>query len=223
MQSFKLLITAILLSLFLIVSFAEAKSKCNKIEMDAKESLQKLKEGNERFIRTNYKHPHQSKYRRFEVLKGQHPFAVIITCSDSRVPPDIIFDQGLGDLFVIRNAGNVSDEHVIASVEYAVCHLGIPLVVVMGHQSCGAVTAALQDSKDSIHITNLVNSIKPAVRMARKKKGDLLDNSIRKNVEIVVDELRSSRPIIANLVKKSSVKVMGAYYHLDTGKVDFIY
>ncbi len=223
MLSFKLLLITVFISLFCIVNTSLAKVRCSKIEINANESLQKLQEGNARFIKTSYRHPHQSKYRRFEVLKGQHPFAVIITCSDSRVPPDIIFDQGLGDLFVIRNAGNVSDEHVIASVEYAVCHLGIPLVVVMGHQNCGAVTAALQDAKDSKHITNLVKSIKPAVEIARRKKGDLLDNSIRYNVQIVVNELKRSKPIIAKLAKEGSIKVLGAYYHLDTGKVDFIY
>ncbi len=223
MQSLKLSLIALFIALICTTNISVSKIRCNKIEMNASESLQQLKEGNWRFIKNNYRHPHQSKYRRFEVLKGQHPFAVIITCSDSRVPPDIIFDQGLGDLFVIRNAGNVSDEHVIASVEYAVCHLGIPLVVVMGHQSCGAVTAALQDAKDSIHITNLVKSIKPAIKKARKQKGDLLDNSIKNNVQIVVEELKTSKPIIDKLVKEGKVKVMGAYYHLDTGNVDFIY
>jgi carbonic anhydrase len=129
--------------------------------------LKKLSDGNTRFVTSHMIHPNISDIRRTEVAQGQKPFAVILTCSDSRVPPEIIFDQGLGDLFVIRTAGEVVDDIAIASIEYAIEHLGVKLIVVMGHQKCGAVDAAVKGGKFTLHIDQLVEEIMPAVKKAK--------------------------------------------------------
>lgn len=189
--------------------------------ISADDALWRLKEGNSRFTHMKLKHPDQTIERRLEGLKGQHPFVIILSCSDSRVEPEIIFDQGLGDIFEIRNAGNVLDDHVVGSIEYAVAHLGVPLIVIMGHQDCGAVTAAIQNNKESMHIQSLVKAIKPAVKMAKKQEGDLLDNAIRNNVMLSVEKLKNNKPIIKKQVEQGKVKVIGAYYHIDSGVVTF--
>lgn len=188
----------------------------------AEEAFKKLKNGNERFVTMKLRHPGQTLERRIEGIVGQHPFAVILTCSDSRVAPEIIFDRGLGDLFEIRNAGNVLDDHVIGSIEYAVAHLGTPVVVIMGHQDCGAVKAAIQHIKESTHIRSLVNAITPAVKMASKQQGDLHDNASRNNVLLSVEKVKKSHPIIAKYVEEGKVQIVGAYYHIDTGVVEYI-
>ena len=169
------------------------------------------------------KHPDQTKERRKELEKMQHPFAVVITCSDSRVPPSLIFDQGLGDIFEIRNAGNVLDNHVIGSVEYAVVHLGVKLVIVMGHENCGAVTAALSNVHESKYIASLTNSIEPALKMYdENSKEDKLTSTIKNNALLVTDNLIKSDRILSNYVKNKGLKIMTAYYHLDSGKVEFL-
>jgi carbonic anhydrase len=161
------------------------------------EAISKLKEGNARYTGGNPQHPRQAKDRRAELTKSQHPFAVVIGCADSRVPPEIVFDQGLGDLLVNRVAGNVIDDHSLGSTEYAVDHLGTRLIVVLGHQSCGAVKAAKETiaakGKAPGHIESLVTAIKPAVEETVK---DDLDATIKANVNNVVRALRSSRPIL---------------------------
>lgn len=182
----------------------------------------KLTEGNKRFVFSKMIHPNTTDERRIEVARGQNPFAVIVTCSDSRVPPEIIFDQGLGDLFVIRTAGNVVDDVAIASIEYAVEHLGVKLIVVMGHQKCGAISAAVQGGELHGHLNFLVDAIAPAVEAAKKKAGNLLDNTIQKNVELVVDQLKNSKPILHEFYTESNLNIIGAVYNLETGKVDFL-
>ena len=162
--------------------------------------LSELKAGNERHVKGQYKHPDETIARRQELAKGQSPHAVILTCADSRVPPEIVFDQGLGDLFVIRVAGNVAPDAEVASIEYAVEHLHTPLVVVMGHQSCGAVGAAIAGGEAPGHLPALIDAIKPAVEEARKEKGDLSANAVRINVEHVVEQLRTSQPVLAHEV-----------------------
>src|SRR6184192_4939728 len=155
------------------------------------EAISRLKEGNGRYTNGNLQHPGQTAERRTELAKSQHPFAAIVSCSDSRVPPEIVFDQGLGDLFVVRVAGNVIDDHGLGSIEYAVDHLGARLIVVLGHQSCGAVQAAKETiaakGKAPGHIESLVTAIKPAVEAT--VNGDL-DATIKANVKHVVDALR---------------------------------
>ena len=161
--------------------------------------------------------------RRAELTKSQHPFAIVLGCADSRVPPEIAFDQGLGDLFVVREAGNVIDDHSLGSIEYAVDHLAVRLIVVLGHQRCGAVKAA----KDTIaangkapgHIQSLVTAIEPAVEATLK---DDLEVTVKANVKNVVQALRSSPPVLKAKIDAGELKVIGAYYSLDTGTIAFM-
>jgi carbonic anhydrase len=187
------------------------------------EAVSKLKEGNGRYISGNLQHPGQTTERRAELAKDQHPFAVILSCSDSRVPPEIVFDQGLGDLFVVRVAGNVIDDHGLGSIEYAVDHLGARLIVVLGHQSCGAVKAAKETiaakGKAPGHIQSLVTAIRPVVEATAK---DDLDTTVKANVKHVVQALRSSTPILKAKVDSGEVQVIGGYYSLDTGAVSLL-
>ncbi len=186
------------------------------------QALQKLMEGNARYASGNASHPDQSMQRRSELIAGQHPFAVIIGCSDSRIPPEVIFDQGLGDIFVIRTAGQVMDNVSIGSIEYAVEHLGVPLVVVLGHDSCGAVTAATEGGEVPGHLDSLVNFILPAVEQAREmgNSSELLNNSIDNNIYNIVDDLLASQPILSEKVEKGELLIVGARYHLDSGEVE---
>lgn len=186
------------------------------------ESLQRLMEGNERHFAKKFIHPDHWEVQRVEVAKGQHPFAILLSCADSRVPPEIIFDQGLGDLFVVRVAGNVTDPVVLGSIEYAAEHLEVPLVMVLGHERCGAVGAAVKGGELPGHLDALVAPIKPAVRAAKKQKGDLLDNAVRANVQMVVDQLRSSKPLLGHLVHEGKLKVVGARYDLESGRVELL-
>lgn len=181
--------------------------------------LAELKAGNQHHVKAQYKHPHQTGLRRQELTHGQQPHAVILTCADSRVPPEIVFDQGLGDLFDVRVAGNVAQDAEIASIEYAVEHLHTPLVVVMGHQSCGAVAAAIEGGEAPGHLPSLVRAIAPAVERARKLTGDLSDNAVRINVEMVVEQLRASHPVLAEAVAARKLRIVGAVYSLGSGNV----
>ena len=193
-----------------------------KTTVTADQAEKMLKDGNQRFVKDKVKHPRRGEMRIKEVAKGQNPFAVIVGCSDSRVPLEVIFDQGMGDLFIVRLAGNIVDKAALASVEFAVGSLGVPLVVVLGHQRCGAVAAALQGGKVPGHLSTLVKAIQPAVDETKGKPGDPLDNAVRANVKVMVDKLRTSEPILAPAIKAGKVKVIGAYYDLDTGVVSFM-
>jgi carbonic anhydrase len=183
---------------------------------------QKLIDGNKRFVASQVTHPNSSASRREEVAKGQHPFAIIVSCSDSRVPPEILFDQGIGDLFIIRVAGNVVDDFGIASIEYAVEHLGVKLIVVLGHEKCGAVSAAVQGGELPGHLPKLIKAITPAVNAAKKMSGDLVANSINQNVHDVVKLLKNSKPILEEVIHKHELEVIGAFYDLDDGTVKFL-
>lgn len=184
--------------------------------------LAELKAGNQRHVKAQYQHPHETTARREELAQGQHPQAVVLACADSRVAPEIVFDQGLGDLFVVRVAGNVAPDAEIASIEYAVEHLHTPLVVVMGHQSCGAVGAAIAGGEAPGHLPELLAAIRPAVEKAKTMTGDLSINAVRVNVEMVVDKLRTSEPVLAEAVKAKKLKVVGAVYSLSTGSVTWL-
>jgi carbonic anhydrase len=187
------------------------------------EAILKLKEGNGRYTSGNLQHPGQTTERRTELAKSQYPFAAIVSCSDSRVPPEIVFDQGLGDLFIVRVAGNVINDEGLGSIEYAVDHLGTRLILVLGHQRCGAVQAAKETiaakGKAPGHIESLVTAIKPAVEATAK---DDLETTIKANVKNVVQALRSSRPILKAGVDSGKIQVIGGYYVLDTGAVTFL-
>jgi carbonic anhydrase len=187
------------------------------------EAISKLKEGNGRYTSGNLQHPGQTAERRTELANTQSPFAAIVSCSDSRVPPEIVFDQGLGDLFVVRVAGNVINNEGLGSIEYTVDHLGTRLILVLGHQSCGAVKAAKETiaakGKAAGHIQSLVTAIKPAVEATAK---DDLETTIKANVKNVVQALRSSTPILKAEVDSGKIQVVGGYYSLDTGAVTFL-
>jgi len=185
-------------------------------------AITELKAGNERHSQHKYQHPHETLARQIELIKAQSPEAEILSCSDSRVPPEIVFDQGLGDLFVIRVAGNVASDTEIGSLEYGAEHLHIPLLVVLGHESCGAVTAAVQAGEPEGHIATLVDLIKPAIEKSRGMPGDAVSNTVRTNVQMVVQNLRKSTPILSELVAEGKLKIVGAVYSLETGKVTWL-
>src|SRR5262249_54520567 len=152
--------------------------------------------------------------RQKELTSGQHPHASVLACADSRVPPEIVFDQGLGDLFVIRVAGNVATDDVLGSLEYGAEHLNIPLIVVLGHQKCGGVTAAVEGGELPGHMPSLVTLIQPAVAKTKGMPGDPIANAVRANVEMVVNQLRTSKPVLAESVASGKTKVVGGVYSL---------
>jgi carbonic anhydrase len=189
------------------------------------EALNNLMAGNARYMQGSPIHPNQSAERQAEVAQGQHPWAAILGCIDSRVPPELVFDQGLGDLFVARTAGQVIDNVVLGSLEYAV-EEGVKLIVVLGHQSCGAVKATIQTLQTNGHaegqIAALVEAIKPAVIEAQSQPGDLLDNSVRANVTLEIEYLKSSSQIISHALNQGVIKLVGARYDLGTGAVNLL-
>jgi carbonic anhydrase len=203
---------------------AQASQSNSTISGD--EALQRLIEGNKLYVAGGPRHPNQTEERRIEVASGQKPIAVILGCSDSRVPPEVIFDQGLGDLFVVRVAGNIVDSAVQGSIEYAVAELGVPLIVVLGHQRCGAVKATVEVVEKGGQLPGQIEAIadriKPAVKSVKDLPGDVLNNSIKANVEMVVGQLKNSQPMLASSVKEGRLKVVGAIYELDSGIVSFV-
>lgn len=188
----------------------------------ADEALARLAEGNKRFVEMKLTHPDQDAARRTTLAKGQQPFAVVLGCSDSRVPPEVVFDQGLGDLFVIRVAGNVADDIGLASIEYAVEHTGSRLVVVLGHERCGALTAAVKGGELPGHLPALMAALRPAVEKSKGAADDAVDAAVRANVELTAAQLRESKPVLAEMVEKGEIKIVGARYDLDTGAVEMI-
>jgi carbonic anhydrase len=192
----------------------------------AEDVLRRLLEGNQRFLKGETTSPRRTPGDFRPLAEGQRPVAVIVGCADSRVPPEILFDQGVGDLFVVRVAGNVvsgAGPPVKGSIEYGVAELGVSLVMILGHSECGAVKAAIKHLNDRDPLPGalglLVNSIRPAVVKAKGLQGDQLDNAIRANVAIGVEKLRGLQPIVAPAVKRGQVKVVGAVYDLRTGSV----
>ena len=194
----------------------------HETQWNSDESLKKLIVGNQRFVGSKMIHQNQSAERKNEIAKEQHPIAVIVSCSDSRVPPEIIFDQGLGDLFVIRSAGNLVDDIGLGSIEYAVEHLGVQLIVVLGHERCGAVSAAVKGGEAPGHIAKLIEEINPAVKIAKKQAGDLVDNAVLSNINMVVKQLQNSEPILKEFFHSKKLKIVGARYDLDDGIVTIV-
>ena len=188
--------------------------------MTIQESLNRLKEGNARFVTDKLDGKLQNSSRRESIIGGQEPYAIILSCADSRVVPELTFDTGLGELFVARVAGNVANSSSIASIEYAVAHVGSKLIVVLGHQSCGAVTAALAGGDNGYNLNHLLAHITPAI--VASKEGASVNDVAKINAELTVKELKSRSEIIKNAIDKGDVKVVPAYYNLDTGKVDFL-
>jgi carbonic anhydrase len=189
--------------------------------MNGKEALSLLVEGNQRYINNKRIHPNQSHKKRLELKNGQTPHTVILGCSDSRVPPEHVFDQGFGDLFVIRVAGNVIDDIVLGSIEYAVEHLGAGLLMVLGHSDCGAVQAARSYHKLGGHLPSIAEAIKEAVRSVAGGFGDL-NSVVRAHVRITAGHLRESLPVLAPLVDSGKLDVVSAFYDFDTGIVELL-
>ena len=188
--------------------------------------LDKLMQGNARYVSGHISKKDSGEAYRKELAKGQHPFAVVVACSDSRVSPSIIFDEGLGNIFVVRTAGNIVDPIAVGSIEYGVEHLHAPLVVVLGHESCGAVTAAVESKgTPEGNIGAIIKKIMPAVKKAKAslKKGDnLIYASTIENVKDVAGEIVKKSKIISDEMREGKVKVVGAYYSISTGRVEAV-
>jgi carbonic anhydrase len=206
--------------------FARA-AEVKKTELSPDQALASLKEGNERFVANPDACLEKLADRRREIALGQVPFAAVVACSDSRVPPELLFGRGLGELFVIRVAGNTVDTVGLGSIQYAVEHLGVPLVVVLGHRRCGAVQAAIAVVKENAafpgSIGQMVEPIVPAVLKAQGAEGDLQENAVRENVRRTVTRLRTSpEPILMEPLHQSRLRIVGARYDLDDGRVDWL-
>jgi len=218
MKRMKLIMAAVVTVVFGAVVFASS-GHAKEEGVSAEKAWERLMKGNKRFVSGKMIHEKQGKKWRQEIAKAQKPLAVVLTCSDSRLAPEIIFDRGLGEIFVVRTAGNVVDSIAIGSIEYAIEHLGTKLVVVLGHERCGAVKATVDGGKVSPNIAAIAKKIAPSVKKAKKSEGDLVDNSVKENVTAVVQELEASKPVINKMIKDDNVEVIGAYYDLDNGKV----
>lgn len=189
--------------------------------------LAPLVEGNSRFISGTPIHPQQDGTRRNELLAGQHPHTIVVSCSDSRVPPEIVFDAGLGDIFTVRTAGEVVDSAALASIEYAVEHLGAKTIVVMGHEYCGAVKAALTTPKGktagSPSLDALVAAIRPNIAGAHHSEADKsLRSPVEANAKGIAAQLVRSSKIIHEAVAHHGVRIESAVYHLNSGSVEFL-
>jgi len=217
-----------LLALALLFGSSTAQTKApdehsTETSVAPDDALARLTQGNKRFTSGRLVHPRQNSVRRAKLAQSQAPFAIVLACADSRVAPELTFDQGLGDLFVVRVAGNLVNDEGLGSIEYAVEHLGTRLIVVLGHERCGAVQAARDviaaGQTAPAHIDSLVAAIKPAVDATSTAD---LETTVKANVENVVKKLQTSEPMLKPLVEKKEVVVKGAYYDLDTGAVKFL-
>lgn len=185
-------------------------------------ALKRLMDGNQRFVQQKSRHPDQSQARMKEVAQAQHPFATLLTCADSRVSPEILFDEGIGDLFDIRVAGNIVIPEVLGSIEYAVAILGTPVLMVLGHERCGAVTAAVQGERLPGHIGSFVEAIKPAIARTKGESGDPVDNAVIANVQYQIEKLKRNSTILSGRSLEGKLKIVGGRYDLDTGEVTLI-
>jgi carbonic anhydrase len=188
-------------------------------------ALDRLMKGNARYIDGLTKR-HDFKHEREVLSKGQNPFAAVLSCADSRIAPELCFDTARGDVFVCRVAGNFANDDIVASLEYAVQVLNTPLIMVLGHGSCGAVDATIKSIKDGTtlpgHLPSLVAALRPAVEAVKNKSGDLLANAIRSNVALTVDKLKSAAPILKSFVDDNKIRVVGGIYELKTGRVELL-
>ncbi|MBE9142498.1 carbonic anhydrase [Planktothrix mougeotii] len=191
-------------------------SSCEPPEITPEKALETLMLGNERFMENKPKHPNQNRERMKEVTAGQKPFAAILGCADSRVPAEIIFDQGLGDIFVVRNAGNVVTPEEMGSLEFGALELGIKTIMILGHQKCGAVKATLDGNSVPGQIGSIIDAIKPSI-----KGKPTWEEAVTANVKLQITKLKSS-PVITQLIANDKLKVVGGFYELETGKVKLI-
>lgn len=201
----------------------KAQSKKSQAKLTPTSAIKILKDGNKRFV-SNLKIQRDLLQQVTDTSKGQFPFAVVLSCIDSRVPVELLFDQGVGDLFSVRVAGNVINEDVLGSIEYSCKVAGSKVVVVMGHTKCGAVTAACKGVELG-NITALLSKIQPAVKAIKKGKGKMSAEAIEKvsikNVKLSIQQIKKQSPVLAEMVKKKEIKIVGASYDVSTGKVVF--
>ncbi|NJR60116.1 MAG: carbonic anhydrase [Cyanobacteria bacterium CRU_2_1] len=192
-----------------------------ELSLDPEAALQKLMEGNQRFIQHHLQHPDQSEARLQEVAQAQHPFATILSCADSRVPAEIVFDQGIGDIFDVRIAGNIVTPEVIGSIEYAVALLETPVLMVLGHERCGAVTAAVKNEALPGEISSFVKAILPVIDTVKGQSGDTVDNAVIANIHYQIERLKRS-PLLTERLQSGKLKIVGGRYDLDTGSVTIL-
>ena len=198
------------------VSLFKAQPAVAQNNITPEEALKQLLEGNQRFIENKRKSPNQTMTRVQEVAQGQAPFAAILSCADSRVPAEIIFDRGFGDLFVVRNAGNIATPEEIGSLEFGTLVLGAKVLMVIGHQSCGAVKATIAGNAVPGQIASILDAIKPAI-----KPNQTLEESTIANVKLGISRLQAS-PVISQLIKDGKLKIAGGYYNLETGMIKVV-
>ncbi len=220
-RKFKVLITLFTVAVFASIVFAGSEI--------ADQSLTKLMDGNKRFVSGSLAKKDIGDLKRKELAKGQKPFAIVVTCSDSRVSPELLFDQGLGDVFVIRTAGNVVDKIALGSIEYAAEHLHSPLVLVLGHEKCGAVGATLEtlekQGKPEGNIGAIIEKVIPAAVAARKKGGtkdEIFDNAVKENAKNTSKDIMEKSSIIQHLMHENKLKVVAGEYSLQTGNIEMI-
>lgn len=194
-------------------------------EFTPDEALEMLKKGNQEFLAGNVKPEAASTMRRFEIASGQKPFAILVGCSDSRVSPEILCGRRLGELFIVRNAGNVVDLSALGSIEHGVLELAIPLIIVLGHEKCGAAGAAVSIVEENTEFPGSIGAMVaptlPAVLAMREEPGNLLDNTVRENVRRIVERLSNSEDVLTEPLEAGRLKIVGARYDLDSGEVDF--
>ena len=210
----------------LCLLFLSALFACNKTENPNLTPLQKLEEGNKRFSSGKQLHPDETLERLRELKKGQHPFAIVVSCSDSRVPAELVFDQGLGDIFSIRTAGNVIGDYELGSLEYAVEHLDCKLIVVMGHKDCGAIKAFINSNghyKHADHIKNIINYIESENEEKNLTSTSKLsvDKAIDANIAHGINFLKLAEPILKERFVQNKITIIGALYDIESGKVTF--
>lgn len=196
-------------------------------KLSAEEALITILAGNERWARSESSYPNHGIDRSEDCLhNGQHPFAVVLGCSDSRKPIELIMDVGLGDIFVVREAGYVICDCTLASIEYGVLALGAPLIMVIGHQNCGAVNAAVDNLKDGQiypgHINSIIEKIKPAAEAAQHRCGEVVENTTKLHIKRTVGQLMASQPILSQRAKEGRLRVVGAYYSLQTRRLNLM-
>lgn len=189
--------------------------------MTPDQALQALMQGNQRFVNGTLENPRRNMTRLAEISKSQKPFAAILGCADSRVPSEIIFDQGFGDLFICRIAGNVATPEEIGSLEFGTLVLGAKVIMVMGHERCGAVDATIKGAQVPGQIGSLLDAIKPALKNSGNQTGDELEKAIKANVLYQIERLKAS-PVISQLIQEEKLTIVGGYYDLDTGRVTVV-
>lgn len=208
-------------------TISPASAKTNATTLTPDEALAKLKEGNAKYVAAPQLCEAELGKRREEVAKGQAPWATVLTCADSRVPPELLFGGlNLGELFVCRNAGNMADTATMGTIEYGAEHLGSPLIVVLGHERCGAVAAACEVAEKGTKLPGsigpMVDAIVPAAKAMMGKDGDFVANVVRESAKMTADKIGSQSEIVSHLVKEGKVKIVYATYDLDTGVVEFV-